>query len=485
MDRSSVTAISSYNYLMGDKTDLPGIIYNDDVWFDQSRRAEAVLEHVIGTEFEPIDDTPKNLVSVEEELSGRPVLDEDTGRKKSRVLFLTTDEAVLETDSLARKYYLDIAGLFDEVHVFVLVNRKGKDSFERSADNLWFYKVHDRNLKHLPKTALSAAQDALVFNGTVRPDLVVAMDPFESGWAAYFIARDFKRPLQVHVKKDFFRDDFKSKDRSKNKWRKKKAHQLLKRVHSVRTDTERLKQEIEKRYQKVSDLKVLPHFYNFSGLQSSKVITDIHTLYKDFAFVMICFSKLTADSSLQDIFTAFAKILKNRRIGLLIIGDGPAQELFAEKAKLLGIEKSVVFLKQATDLASLLKSADLLVETKTSTDSEGRVLQAAAAGLPMLAYETDLRKDLFKDGESAFLCTPGDFECLRQKLVKFINSKTIRLQFSRGSASMAKNRLHEDPLAYYRAYRSTIESILIPNEPKPDTNKTEETVDTDSGSRQT
>lgn len=449
---------------MGSKSDFKKIIYNNDVWFDQSRRAGAVLGHIIDTEFAPQTDTEsaRNLVSVEEELRSRPIIDSDTGRTKSRVLFVTTDQSVLEVHSLPRRHYLDMAGLFDEVHVFVLINRKGSDSFERSAENLWFYQVHDRSLKHLPKTALRAAEDALVFNGTVRPDLVVGVDPFEAGWAAYNIARDFERPLQIHVKTDFFRSDFVKNNKNDGKWQQKKAQQLLKRVGSVRTETEKLKQEVAKRYKKVLDLKTLPHFYNFSGLQNSQPSTDVHKVYSDFVFVITCFCQLTADSPLQDVFTAFAKILKNRRIGILIIGDGPAKDLYEEKAKLLGIEKSVVFLPKPTDLVSILKTSDVLVEVRVGEDSEGRVLQSAAAGLPMIAYETDLRKDLFKDGESAFLCPLGDFGCLNQNMIKFINSKGLRLQFSRNSASMAKNRLHEDPLSYYRVYRNTIESILIP-----------------------
>ncbi len=431
--------------------------------FDPSKRAEAILDHILDTELS-VEAKSEPKVSVKEALRSRQVLDSDTGRNKARVVFVTTDESVLVKDSLQQMEYLTLSSLFDELHVMILLGRSGKDAFERAGNNLWVYKVHQKHWWQLPKASLEAARAALTFNGSVRPDVVVGVDPFEAGMGAYYIARDFERPLQIHIKTNFL-DEAYSKMEKGNWWRIRYAKHLLKRVGSVRTTTANLKELLAKKYPRISDFEVLPRFYNFAGLAEAKPAFDLHQKYKNFMFVMVAFGPLTADSHLHDTFSALRKTLLNERIGLIVVGDGPAKSLFEEKVKILGIEKSVVFKKQPEDLPTYLKSADLLVQTDTSPDSEIIVMQAAAAGLPIAAFETELRLDLFKDGKSALLCKPKDLVSLTQKVTHFVNSLAIRAQLKNESKSIASSRLQENAESYYMAYQNTIERILVEPEP--------------------
>ncbi|MCA9340830.1 MAG: hypothetical protein KDA17_07990, partial [Candidatus Saccharibacteria bacterium] len=152
-----------------------------DVTFDPSARAGATLDHILDTELSAQAKKRQSFISVEEGLHGRRVLDQRTGRTKSRVLFVTTDESVLATDSSVQTEYRTLAAYFDEVLVMVLVAREGADTHERITPNMWVYQVHARYWWRLPWAAATHAYAALTFNGAVRPDIVVAKDPFESG----------------------------------------------------------------------------------------------------------------------------------------------------------------------------------------------------------------------------------------------------------------------------------------------------------------
>lgn len=438
---------------------------SENVFLDPSKRAEAILEHIIDTELS-VETNAEPKISVKEALQDRPILDTDTGRNKARVVFVTCDESVLVKGSLQQKEYQTLSSLFDELHVMVLLGRTGKDAFERVGNNLWVYRVHQKHWWQLPKASLAAARAALTFNGSVRPDVIVGVDPFEAGLGAYYIAREFGRPLQIHIKTNFLDESY-TKMGKGNWWRVHYAKYLLKRVGSVRTATENLKALLAKRYTKISDFEVLPRFYNFAGLTDVKPVFDLHQKYKNFMFVMLAFGPLTADSHLHDTFSALRKTLLNERIGLIVVGDGPAKNLFEEKVKILGIEKSVVFKKQVEDLPTYLKSTDLLVQTDTTSDSEIIVMQAAAAGLPIAAFETELRLDLFKDGKSALLCKPKDLVTLTQKVTYFINSLAIRAQLKNESKIIASTRLQENSENYYSAYQNTIERILVEPEAGP------------------
>lgn len=435
------------------------IQFEDDLTaYDPARRAGAVLSHVLREGENTRQQTPDESIAVEEAISGRTVIDRDTGRTMSRVLFVTSNQSVLVKNSSAQNEFLSLAGVFDEIHVMVLLDRKGKNSHQRLADNVWTYSVFAKHWWQLPFKASTYAEDILVFNGAVRPDVVVATDPYIAGLGAYWIAGAFTRPVQIQVHEDFTTEAFKTTKRAS--WKRRIATYLLKRVNSVRTATDNLNAYIKKRFKKIVDVRTLPHFYNLSGFKNSQPAFDIHEKYQDFVFTILAFAPITADSYLQNIFSALRPVLLNPRIGLIVVGTGPAKELYQEKVKLLGIDKNVVFLPRIDDEVSYFKSADLLFEMDTGKDSEERVLKAAAAGLPIVAATTEVREDLFKDGESAFLCLKDDVYCFGQKTNKFLNQGSLRIQFAKTAAEIVDTRVNEDPVSYYRAYRDSIEVII-------------------------
>lgn len=441
-----------------------GFLPEEAAW-DQSARAGAVLDHILKSDSSDSAEVQTlnqddGQVSTSEAISSRAVLNIAAGRDSSRVLFVTMNESIFTPDSTDRKEYVRLAKHFDEVHVMCLIARRGEDSLDRAGDNVWFYRVQEKHWWTLPWRARSAAKEALMWNDSFRPDVIVGIDPFEAGLAARLIAGKWKRPYQLHIKTDPFVPNFKELAPDNN-WRLRMANYLLKRTKSIRTKTTLLKNVLIKHYPKILDIDVLPRFYNFTGLLSAQPTINLHKRYPDFAFIILTFGTLTANSHLHDVFSALHRTLKNPRIGLIVVGDGPAKELFTEKVKLLGIEKNTVFKKAPEDLASYLKTANVLAEMDTSEEADARVLQAAAAGLPIVATKTDLRSDLFGEGHSAFLAEPKDFLDFSQKVSKLINVVALRKQFSDNAQAIAKDRLNEDPEAHYMALRDTIESLLV------------------------
>lgn len=435
--------------------------------WDQSARAEAVLQHILESDVDaPVPDgTPaEERVTVEEAISARPVLDQDTGRTKARVLFVTTDARAWARDSALRLYYASLAVEFDEVHVMYLATGKGEDSFDRAGANLWFYQVKSSVWWKLPWAARAAAEEALTWNGTARPDVIVGVDLFEAGLAAYLISRKFSRPLQYHVYTDPFAANYKSAA-ADNNWRVRIAKFILKRAQSLRVSTGALKENLTTRYRRLKDVGVLPRFYDFKGIADAMPSMNLHEKYRDFSFIILAFGRLTAGSELHDTFAALHPLLKNPRVGLLVIGDGPGKQLFLDKVKILGIERNVVFQKEADDLASYLKTADMMVELDIDEEAEVRVLKGAMAGTPMLLSSTDLRDDMFKDGESAFICPPDDLTCVSQKASKFLNSAIYRTKFAENAAYVAKSRINEDSTTHYQAIALSIESVLLAKNP--------------------
>lgn len=433
-----------------------------EAFYDPSKRAQYVLDYVLheDEEFNPeLLTRRQNQVDVAVERRARPIIDPDTGRSHSRVLFITSDPSVLESGSMRHRAFVDFARYTDELHVLVLLERRGSSCTTRVGENMWLYTAHARTWWLLPFAARKVAQRMLVFNNNVRPDLVVSTDPVAAGLAGYLIAGTFERPWQIHVTENIWSERYATAHKGAF-WRRLVARFLLRRVKSVRTTTARLKERVSAQFPHISDLRVLPKFFNFAGFLEATPQYDLRERYPDFAFIILTFAPLTADSPLHDTFAALYRTLKNPRIGMIVIGEGPAKALFEQKVELLGLTESVIFVAKPEDLASHLKTASVLVMTDTTHASEEHVLTATAAGLPLVAYETELRADLFENGTSAFLVPEGDITALTKKTQLFMNSPALKKLFSRNAKQIARDRLIEDPDLYHRAYRESIESIL-------------------------
>lgn len=430
---------------------------------DPAKQAENVLDYVLRDTDEVViaqHAAKEAEVAVEDELSASPLITQASNRKKSRVLFITRDISVLEENSVTQLHFKNIATAFDEVHVLVLsLLWQTKKGVERQGTNLWVYTTSAQYWWMQPFAALGIVRTQLLFTDGFRPDVVVALDPFESGVAGMWIAEKYDRAFQVHVTEDFSLPEFLGKDAA-NAWRLRIASYVLKRTQSVRTATMSLKERLQKRYTHLKDLALLPRHYDIETIVRATSTADIKNIFPQYSFVVLFVGKLDHDSTLFRAIDAARSILHSKSIGLVVVGNGVTKKEAQKRAEILGIAEQVVFESDETKLIAYLKSADILLCTDTTEASDEVVIKAAAAGLPLLASLTPLRTDLFVDGESAFLVQKDDTIGFSQKLVKFLNTNSLRTQFAENAREIIKTRLHEDPEAYRQAYRDSIEGVF-------------------------
>lgn len=437
-------------------------LFTEEAQFDPSQKAGGVLDYILDDTSETTQEKRENTASVEEELKHTRLIQKESQRVQSRVLFITNNVHVLEKDSVVQQYFSNVSEVFDEVHVMVLGVQKTKAKAQRLKKNVWVYPVFTKYFFQLPFTARSFAKRELQFTGGFRPDMVVACDPFESALAAQFIAKKFKRPYQVHITKDFYTKTFKEEDEYNSK-RIQIAGRILKKAVSVRVRTDTLKTKIQEHFPKIVDIAVLPRFFNIQEtLKNSR--NNQSNLYPQFAFTVLFIGVLDADSTLFRAIDSVRPILRTQSIGFVVIGEGSAKEQFKQRAKLLGIDQQVVFKSQVDDVVSYMQSADVLICTDTNSDSEKSVITAAAAGLPLLISHTTLRDDLFTDDQDVFLCDPEDTICFSQKLNKLLNTNTVRRKFSINAREIVNTRIEEDPLLYHMAIRDSIETVFFTEE---------------------
>lgn len=429
-------------------------------WVDPSKRAGSILDHILENTSEEALAHLEVQSSVEVELQKAPLLEHQSDRTKSRVLFLTRNVAVLDKNSMEQLHFLGLSEVFDEVHIMVLCEawEAVKDTY-RLNKNTWAYTTSVKYWWQNMFAASELADSQLRFSDGFRPDIVVALDPFESGLSGLLIAEKFDREFQVHVTEDFYIPEFKAKSKS-NVWRMRIASHVLKRTQSVRVATEMIKTQIAKKFPKINDLALLPRHYDIQAILKATEEKGDGTAFPQFSFVILFVGKLDHDSTLFRAMDASRSILTAKSIGLVVVGDGPNLKEFQKRAEILGIKEQMIFIKDNTALISYLKSANVLLVSDVTEASDETVIKAAAAGLPIIAAHTELRDDLFVDGESAFLCNKDDTVEFSEKLVKFLNANSLRTQFANNARDIIKTRLHEDPNAYKLAFRDSIERVF-------------------------
>lgn len=427
--------------------------------YNPADRAEKVLDYVLEDTSEVAIEERKNEVSVEDELRKERLIKDVSTRIRSRILFVTRDQTVLEADTPTQTYFKNLTEVFDEIHIIVLGLKKRKTDTIRIAEKAWIYPTVSKHFLRQPFTVYHVAKQQLKFTDGFRPDIVVALDPFESGIAGYFIAWKFKRAFQLQVTEDFFMDTY-VEESEYNKWRLRFARFLLKRAQSVRTGTDTLLQKIAGAYESIPDLAVLPKYFNIQGTIQAAASLEADKLYPQFAFTVLFVGELDHNSTLFRAIDAVRPLLSTPSIGFVVIGDGPAKKEFQERTRLLAIDSQVLFVSKVVDTLPHMRSADVLICTDTTSESDAIVIQAAAAGLPLVMAHTPLRDDLFTDGTDSFLCEPSDTTEFSKKMAKFLNTNSMRSQFSQIAKEIVSSRIEEDPKMYRISVRDSIESVL-------------------------
>lgn len=198
---------------------------------------------------------------------------------------------------------------------------------------------------------------------------------------------------------------------------------------------------------------------------------DLREKYKPFVFILLFIGKLDEKSGLRVALDSARFGLRNPHLGLIVLGSGPLKKDFERRTEMLDVKRQVVFEPGDTDIVPYLKSANVLIVSDTTPESEEIVLQGAAAGIPLVLARTPARDDIFEDGESAFICDPEAIDDYSLKLNILMNDLVLRRQMIEAAKDMIRSKFFEDPRVYQSAYRESIEQVLFLGDIKTEASK--------------
>jgi len=426
-----------------------------NLYTDSSSRAAGELDRALR---KPKNDTI-STESVDEALHSSRLAEHASDRDVTRVLFISKNTALLNPSQQTLDGYINVSDMFDEVHILVM--RTGiapRQPVLRPNKNVWIYTIAAKYWWQLAGQARELLERELKFAAGFRPDLIVARDPLESGLVALRAAKDYSRPVQLHVTKSTY-----DREVSIDFLHRLLAWFIIPKFPSVRVTNKMIWNKIHDRVT-TKDFAMLPRLNPYESILKSQTKIDLHKKYPQYIFNMVFVGQLEEGSSVLEVINAAAEMLQNTSVALFIIGDGPLRSDCRSRAKALGIEKQIVYLPSTVNVAKYLKSAHLLFITDTDEFSEDIMLQAAYAEIPMLLSKTEHRLDLFSHLESAYFCEPHEIEMLATGLSALMNDVELRKQLSDQALSAVQDYFHQDPTIFQRKYRESIEEAMFAGE---------------------
>jgi glycosyltransferase involved in cell wall biosynthesis len=101
----------------------------------------------------------------------------------------------------------------------------------------------------------------------------------------------------------------------------------------------------------------------------------------------------------------------------LVVGDGPLRSEAEAEAQRLGLTGRVVFLGVRKDVPELLSGLDAVLFSSVREGFSLTMLEAMAAGVPVIATEVGGTPELITHGRTGLLVPPGQPEQLAEALV--------------------------------------------------------------------
>ena len=171
------------------------------------------------------------------------------------------------------------------------------------------------------------------------------------------------------------------------------------------------------------------------------------------AFVVGWLGRMTEIKRADDLLRAFAAIPAESH--LLLVGDGPLRPGLERLAGELGIGARVHFAGFRDDVGTVYAACDVIALTSANEGTPVTVIEALAAGVPVVSTDVGGVADIVDDGRTGLLAPPGDIQAIANRLSRLAADPEERTRMGQsGRASVIDRysipRLVRDVDALYR-----------------------------------
>ncbi|MDO9573334.1 MAG: lipopolysaccharide heptosyltransferase II [Candidatus Omnitrophota bacterium] len=160
------------------------------------------------------------------------------------------------------------------------------------------------------------------------------------------------------------------------------------------------------------------------------------------------------------------------RLKIWIVGDAPAsKEAYKEEVQVLvrrlGLWHCTEFLGTQRDIPGILAHLDLVVLATTTHEAFGRVIiEAQAAGVPVVATQVGGVVDIIEDGKNGFLVPPADPKSMADAIMRVFKDVELAKEIAENAYAQVKEKYNielmvKNTLDVYRDALSNFKILII------------------------
>ncbi len=169
---------------------------------------------------------------------------------------------------------------------------------------------------------------------------------------------------------------------------------------------------------------------------------------------------LTEEKSQADLLRAAVSVLAARRdVRFFLVGEGSSRAQLEGLARELAISDRVVFTGFRNDALDLLGMFDVFVMSSRHEGLGTSIMNAQAAGVPVVATRAGGIPEIVQDGASGLLVPPGDPKSLAAAILRMLDDESLRLRCTAGGRERARGYDYHgmvyNTLDVYRRLRPT------------------------------
>lgn len=178
----------------------------------------------------------------------------------------------------------------------------------------------------------------------------------------------------------------------------------------------------------------------------------IHGFHED-DILFVCVARLAPQKNHKLLLKAFASgPAGDSRARLVFVGTGSLEAELRSEASRLGLADRVDFLGARSDIPELLGAMDVFVLSSDWEGSPVALVEAMAAGLPVISTAVGGVPELFENGKEGCLVQPGDAFGLASAMLWLLHNNDARRLMGIAGAVRAKRKFDVEVMV--RAYEN-------------------------------
>ena len=176
--------------------------------------------------------------------------------------------------------------------------------------------------------------------------------------------------------------------------------------------------------------------------------------------VVLAVGRLSREKGHRDLVDAISKLGELNsalRFKLIIVGEGPERDSLERAVREKGLNASVIFTGHVEDISPYYAIADALALPSHSEGSPNVLLEAMAAGLPVVATAVGGVPEIAINEQNALLVAPGDPDSLARALNRVLSDTVLARKLGKAAALHVAEKF--SPAAYVRSLLRVYQSL--------------------------